>query len=353
MIRGLLALCAAALVGAASGCEPPHPGAVALKEYDQGVARLEAGDALAAAAAFEAALAADPRSGELHLWLGRARAASGDLPGAIEAATRSLEIKKIWAPAHYNRACWRARAGDLELAAADLAVALDAGELDLLAVASDTDLDPLRADPRYRDRVPARALPASLEALAEPVFLGAEWSVTLSASVRPDEDLRVSFDGALPPEMVPARVIEDSREEGALESRSVQFTFRVAGAGGLGPWRAESGGLRATLAPAAYEFLAPEGHAPPTGGALALLDAPSLAFAGLEGVGAARDGERVLIRAEPGDRIRAQPAARSLKVERRVRGQPVWVGRVVAAPAGATVEVTITRAGQPIFERTL
>ncbi len=335
---------------------PPDPLRQSLDAYQEGLAHLEAGRTERAAAAFRAALEANPQAAEVQLWLGRALAAQGDLDGAIAAATEALEQRGAWGIAHYNRACWRARAGRLELAALDLSVALKDPDLDRLAIAADPDLDPLRADPRYRDRVPARALPAQVEAVGDPLFLGAIWSLHFTAQARPDEDLDLSLAPgaqALPAAARWIKTVEDRQRREDQELRSLEITFQVEGAaaGSAGPFHIESGGLAATVGPVAYTFLAPEGHIPPPSGISPdPLRSPE-ALLGAADTGALRRGEEVLIRAEPGDTIRVEPALPTVKLERRREGQPQWIGQLLISPEPVTV--TITRGGTERFAQTL
>ncbi len=337
----------------AAGCAPDNPLKISLDAYEDGVAALEAGRNAEAAADFRAALAATPRSAELQLWLGRALAADGDYEGAIAAATAALELRGTWSLAHYNRACWRVRSGDLESAALDLSIALEDGDLDRLSVAADTDLDPLRADPRYRSRVPARQLPAAVEAPAEPVFLGSEWQVRLAATTPPGAPLEVLTDSAPPPAMRWVKSVQDGQPVGTMAAVIVDVVFRVEGAaaGSLGPWELSSGGLSATVGPAAYEFLAPEGREPPEAVAWSRpFRLPEVLVVGLE-TGARRDGDEIVVRAEPGDKVSWSPKVPSVQLEGRRAQQPQWIGRLLKSAEPVTV--TITRGGAERYKETL
>ena len=183
----------------------------ALAAYDEGVALLDAGQTRGAVEAFERALAADPRGAELWLWKGRALASAGDLEGAIGAATEALALRPGWGLALYNRACWRSRAGSLEAAVRDLGQALETGEVGRLQAAADADLDPLRASPETRDRVPARALPALLSGEPESVFIGSDWTLNLMSSTPRGAALGVQWAGPHPGGLVPARVVGAGR----------------------------------------------------------------------------------------------------------------------------------------------
>ncbi len=333
-------------------CTPDHPIKTALEHFSEGKSALEAGDAASASAAFEAALAVHHDAAELELWLGRALAAQGDLQGAIEAATRALDVRGEWHIAHYNRACWRARAGELELAAADLSVALG-GDLDLLVIAADPDLDALRADPRFRDLVPRRALPATVEAPEDAWFVGSEWTLTFEAL---EPEGRVVSVQATEPFSAPVahrRTVEDLVRHEGRQARRLLIEFRVldAGEGTSGPWTLSAGDLEATVGPVDWRFLAPPDHvAAPVHLVGDPFAVPSQLFAGLEGASARRDGELVLLRAEPGDVIAVDGELPAVSYEVRDAGEPRWIG--VAVASTTPVSGAVRRAGQEILTGT-
>jgi len=348
----MIALLLLGLGGVGCSGDPPAPTEplrVSLDAWDAGVALLEAGRPEEAAASFRVSLAANPAAAEVQLWLGRALADAGDLPGAIAAATAALELRGQWSIAHYNRACWRARAGELELAAADLRVALEDATLDRLAIAADMDLDPLRADPRFRDEVPARALPAAGDAVSDPVFLGSEWRLRFAAQVRPEDTLTVT--GPETPALLRwVKTVEDREYRGDQEARTLEIVFRVegAGAGSLGPYTLSAGGLSADVGPFVYEFLAPDGHTlPELAASPDPLRTPEVLLGGLDAAGAAREGDEVHIRAEPGDRVEWTPSVPAVQLVRRRSGQPQWIGRLLISPEPVTV--TITRGGVEVY----
>ena len=330
-------------------CPADHPLKTSLEHYEEGRAALEAGRAEAAATSFREALAVHQDAAELELWLGRALAASGDLPGAIEAATRALELRGEWHLAHYNRACWRARSGELELAAADLMVALD-GDLDPLVVAADPDLDPLRAHPDYRDLVPKHALPATVVAPEEAWFVGSEWTLTFEALEPEGGRVRVvgSAAGAAP--LAHVRTVEDVVRHEGRQARRLQVVFRVldAGEGSLGPWTLEAGELQAEVGPVSWRFLAPPDHAAepvPVGQAPYAL--PSRLFDGLDEVAARRVEDAVLVRGAPGDTIRVEGSLFEVRYEVRDGGEPRWVG--VRVSSSEPVTASVRRAGQELL----
>ena len=333
----------------ALACSSDHPLKTSLEHYEAGKAALAAGESEAAVTAFRAALDVHQDAAELELWLGRALAASGDLPGAIAAATRALDLRGEWHIAHYNRACWRARSGDLELAAADLMVALD-GELDPLVIAADADLDPLRADPRYRELVPRRALPATVSAPEEAWFVGSEWTLTFEALEPDGGRMRFAERSELGAPLVHVRTVEDVVRHDGRQARRLQVVFRVldAGEGSLGPWTLAAGELEAEVGPVSWSFLAPPTHeAEPTPEGQAPFALPSQLFEGLEGASASRVGGTVLVRGEPGDTLRVAGGLPEVRYEVRESGEPRWIG--VRVSSEGPVEASVRRAGQEVL----
>lgn len=204
------------------------------------------------------------RSAELHLWRARALAQQGDLDGAAAAAGQALALRPGWPLALYNRGCWRARQGLLELAWADLEPALRSGELDPLAVAADPDLDPLRLDARWAGRVPAAELPAELALDPGPRFLHDDLRLIVVAPVGPGQQLELHAEGPVGLPLSLRRVVEVEEPAGAGRQHRLEFSLRVEGAaeGVLGPLTARVGALTRTLPPAPLQLLAPEGHRP-------------------------------------------------------------------------------------------
>lgn len=326
----------------------------ALAAYDRGRTLLSAQRAPEAVVAMEQATERDPRSPELQLWLGTARAEAGDLAGAIEAASQALALKPGWPLALYDRACWRLRTGDaaqIDAARGDLRLALASGEINPLDVVQDPDITPFIQDPRLRDLLPTPALPASIEAPDGAVFWGSDWVLTLSVSARPGDELR--FDGvpALPSALSPAQVLETVEPAGMLEKHTLRLRFVVVGAGegSLGPFRVSAGGLSAELPAVPYTLLAPPERAQgPEPWSESPFFWPGVRFKELEEPGL-RTGAAVLVRAGPGDEILLEPPPlHAMDVELRRDERPLWIGRI-ADPAPDTL-ITVRRTGKEILQ---
>jgi hypothetical protein len=324
-----------------------------LDQWEEGVQALETGNPLAAVAAFSKAILKDPASPELWLWKGRALAEGGDLEGAIEAAGQVLVRRPDHPLARYNRACWLARLGRLEEAARDLSRVLEEGGVDRLTAARDPDLDVLRADPTTRSRVPPRRLPAWATADSEAMFVGSQWSVRILVELPVDEpSLHLSFDGNETAPLELMRIVEDRVPHGAIVERNIEFIFRVLGEGEgrVGPWMARGAGLEAFLPTVPYRFLAPPGTSPVVGRSLAgLFRSPEERVGALQGTGALRLEDRVVVRGEPGDRLEAS-APPSLHVEVRQGGQPSWIAWELASEPGS--RVAVHRSGALVYEGT-
>ena len=105
-----------------------------------------------AAGAYRALLEDDP--GDAGLWydLGKVLLAEGDYADAIEAFEQAARSPERRAFARYNAACAAARGGRPELALEMLEESVEAGFRSFRYMGRDSDLDPLREDPRYRER---------------------------------------------------------------------------------------------------------------------------------------------------------------------------------------------------------
>ena len=98
-----------------------------------------------------AAIDAQPDDASLYLQRGSARHLTGDFLAAADDFRRADRIGEGNATASYNAACCLSLAGLTEEALAELAVALDAGFDRESLLREDSDLDNLRADPRFGD----------------------------------------------------------------------------------------------------------------------------------------------------------------------------------------------------------
>lgn len=320
---------------ACSGTPEPDPVLDPLKSaldaYDLGRAELDAGRPDAAVLALKDAVEHDPRSPELWLWLGRAHAETGDDLSAIQAADRALGLAPDSLEARYNRACWRARFGDLDGAAQDLSLAAQDARLDPFEVALDPDLEPLRASPAHARVVPQPRLPVELVVSTEPVFLGGEVTVQLDVLHPAGGELILT-----PPAPGPAalrKVIEDRRVEGALQTTTFRLAYVATAAGELvaGPAQVTSGVFEGASAPASVPLLAPEGHTASASDTPWTQPSRSLSRPG-------REGDRVVVLAEPGDQI-DWAATDVIELELRDRGQPVQIGWSGVLEAGEPVRV--------------
>ncbi len=329
----------------------PFPSALAA--YEAGVLALEDGRPAQAVQALEQAVQADPRSPELQLWLGRARAAAGNAPGAVQAASAALALRSGWGLALYNRACWRVGAGELEAAVVDLEAALRTGEVGALTAGADPDLAALRQDPRFADRVPGASLPVLLEGGPESVFQGSDWTATLFVRHPVGERPEIVWQGASPPGLTLRRVIEDATVEGDEVRSSVAWTWRVGGpfSGAVGPLAVRAGGLTGVTEAVQVRFLAPP-DTPPAAGPAPSLPLPQAVLEGLVDGAPVREGSQVRVRVAAGDRVAWTPRPADLvRFEQRDQGQVDWIAWVAESDPETVIKVT--RGRQVRFEGTV
>ena len=69
-------------------------------------------------------------------------------------------LPKMKAESAYNRACFHAICGDIEVALEFLRIALRNKDTTIEWIKSDPDLDPLRSDERYLDLISGKEIPA-------------------------------------------------------------------------------------------------------------------------------------------------------------------------------------------------
>ncbi|MCB9745467.1 MAG: tetratricopeptide repeat protein [Alphaproteobacteria bacterium] len=340
-------------------CEAPRFAHLSesLQRYDAGRAALDAGDAEGAVRELQAAVAANPASAELWLWLGSAQARAGRAEEAMASATEALARRPRWSLALYNRACWSLRGGsaseaELQRAAEDLRLALSSGELNPLEVAVDPDLAPLRAHPELSAVLPPAHLPLEVEASAEPVFLGSEWElhVQLRHAAGAPPALLLGEASTLPARPVAALETWDPGKPLGTRGLTLRLEVLGPGEGALGGWRVDAGGLTGEAAPTRYHFLAPEGAAPVA--ALPVAQAftwPSKRLEGLSAPGVRRDGELVVVRGEPGDRVEWGSGVEDpMRLELREDGAIKLVGWQARLPLGEPVRVL--RGGRLLLE---
>ncbi len=319
----------------------------ALEAYAQGQSALGEGRPEQAIEAFERAAELDPGSAALQLWLGKAQADAGDLPAAIASADRALALQSVFTEASYDRACWKARDGQLESALADLEQARRDPGLDPFLVLTDPDLAPLREHPELSRSLPLPVLPAEVQAQEGSVFLRAEWTLGLSIQHRAEDELLLSS----PPTSAPLRLrklVEDRVDRGSLVETSLRFSYTATGPGEgtLGPWTATAGPLSSELPSVTYQLLAPEGALE----ARTDLDF-SLVSSRLAGLDQARrEGEQVTVVGVPGDRLEWEATEITL-LELREGGQPKRIGWVGRLPQSATVR--LLRGERTVWEQEL
>lgn len=330
-------------------CEPPRFAHLSesLQQQEAGLAALEAGDAEEAVARMKAATQANPASAELWLWLGTAQARAGQREAAIASASKALELRPRWPLALYNRACWTLRGdideADLQRAAADLRPALAAQVLNPMDVALDPDLEPLRAHPELSALLPAAALPFEVQASAEPVFLGAEWVITLELAQGdwPAPALELVGSPSLPARV--HSVVEEWQPGDPLGSRRLTLRLEVLGPGegSLGPWRTRAAGLEGEAPATPYRFLALQGS--DEVGSIDITENlvwPSQRLEGLKAPLVERRGEQVLVLGEPGDRAEwAQPPGDLVRYELRRDGSTLQVAWSGSSPPGSEVRL--------------
>lgn len=236
-------------------CGGPEPQLVAQREaldgWEAAVAALERGDP-GASEAFAALVQRFPGEPSLLLWQAKAEAGAGDLQRALSLTDQALALDPEVENGRYNRACYRARAGDLAGAARDLRQVLASGAVDVDDILADPDLVPFLDRPELaflpRPRVAVDV--AGPEAL---VFWGSPADVTLRA-----EGLRGSFVVEAPAVAGPVELarVDERIGEG---THDVTWRFRVVGEGpvAVGPFRARVGDEVRELPPFGFETAAP------------------------------------------------------------------------------------------------
>ena len=302
----------------------------------------EQGQLEASWSALEKALLADDQSPELWLSAGHALAALGRLEEAIQYAGKAIALRPNWHAAHYDRACWLSRTGALEQGVEDLVFALGEGGIDLLTAAADNDLDPIRADARFSDLLPEKALPSEITADEKSYFLGSEWSVELRFLNRPHEPVSLSYLGDVPLPAVHIRTVEDIVPQDGVNAHLVRYVFRVngSGEGSVGPWRIAASGLDQSLSPVDFVFRTPPGHVGTQPSALSpkSFAVPSTLFGALDVHKPMRKGTQVLVKTRAGERVEWD-AANVVHHEMRLQGQTEWLGWQGTLPEGASLRV--------------
>ncbi|HEX5053368.1 MAG TPA: tetratricopeptide repeat protein [Planctomycetota bacterium] len=152
-------------------CQTPEP-AVDIKQVrKEAQAAFEAGDFAAAAAAFQKVTVANPKDGEAWHRLGYSLHVTGKLDEALPAHLKAAEFPAQAAVGSYNVACVHALKGRTDEAFTWLEKAIGAGFRDAELLATDSDLDSLRTDARFKkleQALKAKAKgPAGVQAFAQ------------------------------------------------------------------------------------------------------------------------------------------------------------------------------------------
>jgi hypothetical protein len=248
----------AVLLGCWGRSAPADPLGEAVRAWEDGHARLARGDAAGAVEAFDAAHRARPADSLLLAWGARASAASGDLDGALARVDRAIAESPGVAVYRWQRASYRARAGRLDDAAADLRDAIDAGALTPRRALRDPDFAPVADHPAFAF-LPAAPFEVHLAAPEGTSFLGSE--IPLRLDVVGVEPGPVEIAGSLVGPVSLVRVVE--REAPGPDGdpvRTVTWTLRVEGPGEIvaAALTARQGSWTATAPPVRIVTAAPD-----------------------------------------------------------------------------------------------
>jgi hypothetical protein len=308
----------------ALGCHRPDPElektARSLAAWEEGRAKLEAGDPAGARERFRAASELRP-SPLLSAWEARAAAAGGDLPAAVALLDQALNEVPGFTEGRYNRAAYLARMGRPEAAAEDLVVALGPGTIRPLSVLEDSDFAPYLDHPSFAF-LPRSALSVAVEPPEPTAFWGAEISVRLRllGIVRPP--VRFVPERATGPLQL-VGVVEDTVSTAEGRALELVWTWKVVGAGKveLGPIAVTAGAYGSTVDPITVDAQAPPDKAVPPLEPLTLPTPSELAAAVPERSVGRVDGA-VVVRSSPTDRLVAEPPGLPVtKLELRELGQ--------------------------------
>jgi hypothetical protein len=251
------------------------------------------------------------------------------LPAALAVLDEAVERFPRSAGLRWDRAALRARAGQLDAAAADLRGPVGRGELDPAELGRDPDLAALGGSPRHAELVRLPELRLSASARPDGI-VGDRWSLELEVQSPPGV-LEVVSQGPLPGAEL-SEVVEDVLNEGDLEvSRRLRWRGRLTGAsaGRVGPWEARVGAVSATTQPLPLEVTA-LGEPGPTGSSWPrALPVPSALRGEAELPGAWRVGAAVVV-AAPAHLDLDHPQG-CVRLERRLAGRRDWHGVLCAA----------------------
>jgi tetratricopeptide (TPR) repeat protein len=149
----------ATAVSSSPGTTPPPTVEDPTIYIKQGMIYASQGNFEAAAKEFEAATRADGTSEEAWANLGAAKQQLRDYSGALEAYTKALSVEPGYWQAHINLATLYIRLRDNDKAIEEIRSALDAAEQPAIraevvkAIKAETELSPLRGDPRFKELV--------------------------------------------------------------------------------------------------------------------------------------------------------------------------------------------------------
>ncbi len=157
-MRILLAFLSCGLLFAAACAQEGRGDLEALRREANQAVQAENWDA--AASAFRRLVEADPNDGDAWHMLGYSLHSGGKLDEALPAHIRATEFPQVASTAAYNAACAYARKGEKDKAFEWLEKAMAFGFSQGEVVELDSDLESLRADPRFQPlvaRLKARA----------------------------------------------------------------------------------------------------------------------------------------------------------------------------------------------------
>jgi hypothetical protein len=328
----------------------------ALDAWQEGVAALDRKDPAAATAAFDRALAARPDDALLMAWKAKAAADAGDLDEAVLQVSLALAEDETLAAARYDRAAWRARKGDVDAAAKDLADAIASGVIrtprDIL---DDPDFATALQDPAFAAVVPPDPLRVSIHGPDGAVFLGSDVDIALTVlGSGPGTPIAVAPEAATGPLRL-SLAVEDQVQSLEGPARVITWRFVVLGAGSVdvGPFHVDAGPRSASAPKLHVDAMAPPDRPGvasmplpfTTPGEIAnRRDIPSAHWSSLRGL---------VVLSGPNDQVDVAPppAGDPIRYEGRDGGARVWVGLVwPTAEPGAKVKVT--RQGQTLLEAT-
>lgn len=280
----------------------------AVAAWEAGRVQLDGGDAAGALRHFDEAVALRPDDALLVAWSARAAAATGDLDDALARLDRAIAQAPAAGVFRWQRAAYRARAGQPVEAAADLRDALTAGAVTPRQALRDPDLAGVVEHPAF-DFLPAAPFEASLGVPEGTAFLGSEVEVVLRVVGAEAGPIRVVGHATGPAALV--RVLEE--DEVGFDGdrvRTLRWILRVEGAGEVhvGPITARQGAWTASVPIGRVATAAPEDRV--AAPAMIVLEAPSAVLDGRTPPSLWREGERAWVALVPGGRVSVEPEAR-------------------------------------------